>query len=103
MLAAWGDTTEDDEASEEEEEAVVALTARSQSDSNDEPLESLAQAKENVSGFNKSSLKELLFTLIDECKYVNTKNHMLKDVCSNLKKDVRKLEQENEIPQCEKL
>ena len=52
MFAAWGDSTEDDEASEEEEEAVVALTARSQSDSNDEPLESLAQLKEKVSGSN---------------------------------------------------
>jgi len=34
MLAAWGDTTDDDEAFQEEE-AVVALMARSESDSND--------------------------------------------------------------------
>ena len=65
MLAALGDTTEDDEASEEEE-AAVALMAKSESDSDDEPLESLAQLKEKVSGFNKSSLKELPFTLTDE-------------------------------------
>ena len=37
MLAAWGDSTEDDKASEEEEVAV-ALMARSESDSDDEPL-----------------------------------------------------------------
>ena len=42
MLVAWGDTIEDDEASEEEE-AAIALMARSESDSYDEPLESLAQ------------------------------------------------------------
>jgi len=40
MLAAWRDTTEDDEASKEE--AVVALMAKSESDSNDEPLDTLA-------------------------------------------------------------
>ena len=41
MLAAWGDTTKDDEASKEEETAV-ALIASSESESNDEPLDSLA-------------------------------------------------------------
>ena len=41
MLAAWDDTTGDDEAFEEEE-AVVALIARSESNSDIEPLESLA-------------------------------------------------------------
>jgi len=46
--------------------------ARTESDSNDEPLDSLAQLKEQVSGFNKLSLKELLFTLIDEYEFVNT-------------------------------
>jgi len=40
--------------------------ARSESDSDDEPLESLAQLKEKVCGLNKTQLKELLFTLIDE-------------------------------------
>ena len=85
MLAAWGDTTEDDEASEEEEVAV-ALMARSESDSDDEPLESLAQLKEKVHGLNKAPLKGLLFTLMDEFNSVNTENCMLKDVCSDLKK-----------------
>ena len=102
MLAAWGDTTEDDEATDEEE-VVIALMARSESDSDDEPLDSLAQLKEQVSGFNKSSLKELLFSLIDEYESVNTENCMLKDVCSDLKKDVRKLEHANEILKSEKL
>ena len=88
MLAGLGDTTEDDEASEEEE-VVVALMARSESDSDDEPLESLAQLNERVSGFNKSSPMELLFTLTDEYESVNTENCILKDVCSDLKKDVR--------------
>ena len=60
--------------------------AKSESDSNDKPLDSLAQLKEQVSGFNKSSLKELLFSLIDEYESVNTENCMLKDVCSYLKK-----------------
>ena len=57
MLAAWGDTTEDDEASEEEEEATIALIAKSESDSDDEPLHSLAQLKEQVSSFNNQALR----------------------------------------------
>jgi len=102
MLAAWSDTTKDNEASEEEE-AAVALMGRGESDSNDEPLESLAQLKEKVSGFNKSSLKELLFILVDQYESVNTKNCMLNDVCYDLKKEVRKLEHANQILKCEKL
>jgi len=47
MLAAWGDSTEDDEGTEEED-AVVALMARSDSDSDDEHLDSLAQLKDKV-------------------------------------------------------
>ena len=39
MFAAWGNSTKDDEAFEEEE-VVVALMARSELDSDDEPLES---------------------------------------------------------------
>ena len=58
MLAAWGDSIEDDEASEEEE-FVVALMARSESNLDEEPLESLAQLKEKVHGFNKAQLKGL--------------------------------------------
>jgi len=102
MLAAWGDTIEDDEASEEEE-TVVALMARSELDSDDEPLDSLAQLKEKVRGLHKAKLKESLFTLMDECDIITIENCMLKDVCSYLKKDVRKLEHANEILKCEKL
>ena len=39
MLAAWGETTEDDEVSEEEE-ATVVLMAMSESDLDDEPVDS---------------------------------------------------------------
>jgi len=42
MMTAWGDTMEEDEASEEEEEAAIALMARSVSDSDIEPVESLS-------------------------------------------------------------
>ena len=65
MLTAWGDSTEDDEASKEEE-VVVALMVRSESNSDDEPLESLAQLKEKLHGHNKAQLKGLLFTLMDD-------------------------------------
>jgi len=102
MLATWGDTIEDDEASKEEE-AAVALMAKSRLDSNDEPLDSLAQLKEKVSGLSKANLKELLFTLMDEYESVNIEYCMLKDVCFDLKKDVRKLEHTNEILKSEKL
>ena len=70
----WGDTAKEDEASEEEEEATVVLMDRSELDSGDKPLESLTQVKEKVSGFNKSSLKKLLFTLTDEYASVSTKS-----------------------------
>ena len=40
---------------------------------------------------------------MDECDAVNAENYMLKDVCSDLKKDVRKLEHANEILKCERL
>jgi len=85
MLAAWGDTTKDDEASEEEE-AAVALMGRSESDSDDESLDCLAQFKERVRGLNKPKLEQLLFTLMDECDSINAEDCMLKDVCSDLKK-----------------
>jgi len=77
--------------------------ARSQSDSDDEPVDSLAQLKEKVRGINKVKLEELLFTLMDDCDNINAKNCMLKDVCSSLRKDVRKLEHANEIIKSEKL
>ena len=102
MLAALGDLTEEDEGTEEED-AAVALMARSDYDSDDEPLDSLAQLKDKVCGLNKVKLKELLFTLIDECDAINSENYMLKDACSELKKDIRKLEHENKILKSEKI
>ena len=55
MLAAQGDSTEDEEGTEEED-AAVALMTRSNSDSDDEPLDSLAQLKDKVRGLNKAKL-----------------------------------------------
>jgi len=101
MLAAWGDTTEDDEASEEEK--AIALMARSESDSDDEPLDSLAQLKEKVRGLNKAKLEELLFTLMDEYVSINAENYMLKDACSDLKRDMRRLELKNQVLKSERL
>ena len=102
MLAAWGDTTERDEACEEQE-ATVPLMAKSESNSDIEPVESLSHLKENVRGLNKAKLEVLLFALMDECDAANAKNCMLKDVCYDFKKDVRKLEHANEILKCERL
>jgi len=76
--------------------------ARSELDLDDEPLESLAQLKEKVHGLNEAQLKGLLFTLMDEFDSVNIENCMLKDVCSNLRKDIRKLEHANEVLKSEK-
>ena len=56
--------------------------ARSDSDLDDEPLDSLAQLKDQVHGLSKAKLEELLFTLIDECDAINSENCMLKDACS---------------------
>jgi len=94
MLAAWGESTEDDEGTEEEGVAV-ALMARSDTDSDDEPLDSLAQLKDKVCGLNKAKLEDLLFTLMKECDSINSENCMLKDICSELKRDIRELEHEN--------
>ena len=44
MLAAWGDSTEDDEGTEEED-ATLALMARSDSESDDDSLDSLANLR----------------------------------------------------------
>ena len=93
---------EEDETSGEEE-AAVALMARSESDSDDEPIDSLSQLKEKVCGLDKAKLEELLLTLMDECDAINTENCMLKNVYSDLKKDVRKLERANEILKSERL
>ena len=90
MLVAWGHSTE--EEGTEEEEAVVGLMARSDSESYDEPLDSLAQLKERVCGLSKAKLKELLFTLMDECDVLTSENCMLKE-----------LEHENKILKSEKI
>jgi len=100
MMAAWGDTSEEDEASEEEE-ATVTLMAKSESESDVEPVESLSQLKKKVCGLSKVKIEELLLTLMDECDAINAENCMLKDVCSKLKKDIRMLEHANEVLKCE--
>jgi len=102
MLAAWGDSTEEEEGFEEEE-AVVALMARSESDSGDESIESLDQLKNKVCGLNKTKLKEFLFTLMDECDALHSENCELKDACAELKRDIRELERENKILKNEKI
>ena len=101
MLAGWGDSTEEDEGTEEED-ATVALMARSDSDSDDEPVDSLAQLKDKVCGLSKAKLEELLFTLMNECDATNSENCMLKDACPELKKNIRELEHENKILKNEK-
>jgi len=40
---------------------------------------------------------------MDECDAINAENYTSKDVCSDLTKDVRKLEHANEILKCERL
>jgi len=96
MLAAWGDSTEEEEGCEEEEEAA-ALMARSES------IESLDQLNNKVCGLNKIKLKELLFTLMDKCDALTSENCMLKDVCAEIKKDVKELEHENKVLKSEKV
>jgi len=102
MLVAWEDSIEEDEGTEEED-AAVALMAKSDTDSDDEPLDSLAYLKDEVRGLKKAKLEELLFTLMDECDAINSKNSMLKDACSELKRDIRELEHENKILKSEKI
>jgi len=102
MLAAWGETTEYDEASEEEE-ATVAIMAMSESDSDNEQVDNLSQLQGKVRDLTKAKLEELLFTLMDECDAINVENCMLKDVYSDLQKDVRKLEHVNEVLESERL
>ena len=84
MLTAWGDSTEDDEGTEKED-AALALMTISDSDSDDEPLDSLAQLKDKVRGLNKSKLEGLLFTLMDERDSINSENDIIKDACTELK------------------
>jgi len=87
----------------EEEDAAVALMARSDSNSDNETLDSLAQLKNEVCGLNKAKLEKLLFTLMDECDAINSENCILKDACLDLKRDIRELEHENKILESEKL
>jgi len=76
--------------------------ARSDSDSDDEPLDKLSQLNDKVRGLNKAKLEELLCTLMDECDAINSENCMLKDAYSELKKNIRELEHENKILKSEK-
>ena len=55
MLAVRGDSTEEEDEIEEEE-AAVAPMAKSDSESDEEPLDSLALLKEKVSGLAKQIL-----------------------------------------------
>ena len=71
-------------------------------DSDDEPLDNLAQLKDKVHSLNKAKLEELLFSLMDECDSINSENCILKEACSELKRDIRELEHENEILKGEK-
>ena len=88
MIAAWGDSTaEEDET--EEEEAAVALIARSDTESDDEPIDRLEQLKNKVCGLSKAKLKEFLFTVMDECDAMYSENCELKDVSVELKRDIR--------------
>jgi len=77
--------------------------ARSESDSNNEPMDSLSQLKKKVRGLNKAKLEVLLFILMDECDAINAENCMLKHVCSDLKRDVRNIEHANENLKSERL
>ena len=102
MLAAWGDSTDEEEGSEEEEE-VVALMARSETDSDEELSDSLIRLKNKVCGLNETKLKEFLFTLMDEYDALHSENCELKDACDELKRDIRDLEHENKILKDEKI
>ena len=97
MLAAWGDSTENDEGTEEED-AAVTLMAGSETESDYDSLDNLAQLKDKVRGLNKAKLEELLVTLMDEYGAINSENCMLKDACFELKREIRELEHEKKNP-----
>ena len=70
----------------------------------------MSQLKEEVRNLSKRKLEKLVFTLMEECEIVTAENCMLKDVCSELKNDVRMLERNklelehvNEVLKGEKL
>jgi len=80
--------------------------ARSDIELDDESLESLDQFKNKVCGLykaNKAKLKEFLFTLMDEYDALNSENCMLKDECTQLKRDIKELEQENRVLKSERI
>jgi len=76
--------------------------ARSETDSDEEFIESLDRLKNKVCGLNKA-FKEFLFTLMDECDALHSENWKLKDACAELKRDIRELEHENKILKDEKI
>jgi len=87
MVAAWGEALEEENSSQDEAVAL-ALMARSESEADSESDDNMSQFKEKVRGFNKAKILKLLFSLMDECEAISTKNSMLKDTCSTLKRDV---------------
>jgi len=96
MIPAWGDFSDEEEGSDEEEE-VVALMARSETDSDEESSDSLIRLKNKVSSLNKNKLKEFLFTLMDEYDALHSENCDLRDECDELKREVQELAQENKV------
>jgi len=52
----------------------------------------LSQLKDTVRGLSKAKVVKLLFAIMNECETITAESCMLKDVCSELKKDVRMLE-----------
>jgi len=90
-MATWGETSEEEEDSQQEE-VREALMAKNESESDLELIENLSQLKDKVCDLSKAKVVKLLFTIMDECETITAKNCMLKDVCSELKKDVRMLE-----------
>jgi len=77
--------------------------ARNDPETDEDSHDSLDQLKEHVCGLNKAKLKELLFTLMDECDALTYENCMLKDVCAEIKKDVKELLHENKALKSEKV
>jgi len=77
--------------------------ARSETDLDEESSESLHRLKNKVCGLNKEKLKEFLFTIMDECDALYSETCKLKDVCAELKRDIRELEHENKILKDEKI
>jgi len=77
--------------------------ARSETNSDEESSESLDRLKNKVCGLNKEKLKEFLFTVMDECDVLYSKNCELKDACAELKRDIPDLEDENKILKDEKI